>query len=50
MVAIMAALNIAHELLAMRVGGGFDIGELKRRMNSMAETIDAAMSAQNPLF
>jgi len=49
-IAIMAALNIAHELLAVRVGGGFDIGELKRRMDSMAATIDEAMSAQNPLF
>jgi cell division protein ZapA len=49
-IAIMAALNIAHELLAVRVGGGFDIGELKRRMNSMAEAIDAAVSAQNELF
>jgi len=49
-IAIMAALNIAHELLAVRVGGGFDIGELKRRMNSMAEVIDVAMAAQNELF
>jgi cell division protein ZapA len=49
-IAVMAALNIAHELLAVRVAGGFDIGELKRRMNSMAEAIDTAMSAQNELF
>jgi cell division protein ZapA len=49
-IAIMAALNIAHELLAVRVGGGFDIGELKRRMNSMAAALDAAMSSQNELF
>ena len=49
-IAIMAALNSAHELLAVREGGGFDIGELKRRMNSMAAALDAAMSAQNELF
>jgi cell division protein ZapA len=48
-IAVMAALNIAHELLTMRAGG-FDIGELKRRMHAMASTIDAAMSAQNELF
>jgi len=49
-IAINAALNIAHELLSMRLAGGFDIGELKRRMHSMAETIEAAMSTQNELF
>jgi cell division protein ZapA len=49
-IAIMAALNIAHELLALRVGDGFDIGEFKRRMNSMASAIDEAMDAQNDLF
>jgi cell division protein ZapA len=48
-IAVMAALNIAHELLTMRAGG-FDIGELKRRMHAMASTIEAAMSAQNELF
>ena len=31
-IAIMAALNIAHELLTTKVGGGFDMAELKRRM------------------
>ncbi len=34
-IAIMAALNIAHELLATKVGGGFDIAEVKRRMSHM---------------
>jgi cell division protein ZapA len=49
-IAIMAALNIAHELLSMRVGGGFDMGQFKRRMHAMAAAIDEAMSAQNELF
>jgi len=49
-VAIMAALNIAHELLSLRVGGGFDMGQFKRRMHAMAAAIDEAMSAQNELF
>ncbi len=49
-IAIMAALNIAHELLATKVGGGFDIAELKRRMNQMETVLDQAMSEQSKLF
>ena len=49
-IAIMAALNIAHELLSVRVGGGFDMAELKRRMNNMETVIDQAMSEQAKLF
>ena len=49
-IAIMAALNITHELLSVRLGDGFDIGALKRRMQSLAASIDEAMSAQNELF
>ena len=49
-IAIMAALNIAHELLTVKVGGGFDMGEIKRRMNRMEAVIDQAMSEQAKLF
>ncbi len=49
-IAIMAALNIAHELLSVKVGGGFDMAELKRRMNNMETAIDQAMSEQAKLF
>ncbi|HEX2830051.1 MAG TPA: cell division protein ZapA [Burkholderiales bacterium] len=49
-IAIMAALNIAHELLTTKVGGGFDMGEIKRRMNRMEAVIDQAMSDQTKLF
>ena len=48
-IAIMAALNIAHELLATKVGG-FDIAELKRRMESMETMLDRAMSDHSKLF
>ena len=48
-IAIMAALNIAHELLTTRTGG-FDIGDFKRRINSMQEQIDQAVAEQNELF
>ena len=49
-IAIMAALNIAHELLTTRVGGGFDLADLKRRMQSMQATIDASLVDQDELF
>ena len=49
-IAILAALNIAHELLSTPRGSAFDSGELKRRMQSMAAVIDEAMSAQEDLF
>ena len=49
-IAIMAALNIAHELLTTRVGGGFDLAELKRRMQAMQATIDASLVDQDELF
>jgi len=48
-IAIMAALNIAHELLSTKVGG-FDIGALKRRMESMETMLDQAMHDQSKLF
>jgi cell division protein ZapA len=49
-IAIMAALNITHELLTTKLGGGFDMGEYKRRMQSMQTTIDEALADQNKLF
>lgn len=49
-IAIMAALNIAHEYLSTRMDGGFDVAEFKRRMSSMQATIDQAMNGQDELF
>ena len=48
-IAIMAALNIAHELLTTKVGG-FDMAALKRRMQSMETTLDQALRDQSKLF
>ena len=48
-IAIMAALNLAHELLTTR-SGGFDIGDFKRRIVSMQEQIDEAVAEQDNLF
>ena len=49
-VAIMAALNITHELLTTRIRGGFDMGEFKRRIDRMQESHDTAMPEQDKLF
>jgi cell division protein ZapA len=49
-VAIIAALNIAHELLSTQVGAGFDIGHFRRRILDMVAAIDGAMAPQNELF
>lgn len=49
-IAIMAALNIAHELLTTRLGSGFDMAEFKRRMVAMEATIDATLMEQDELF
>jgi len=48
-IAIMAALNIAHELLTTKVGG-FDMATLKRRMETMEAMLDQALSDQSKLF
>lgn len=42
-IAIMAGLNIAHELLNAR-SGEFDIGDFKRRIEAMQGQIDGAMA------
>jgi cell division protein ZapA len=49
-IAVMAALNIAHEFLSTKLPGGFDIADFKRRMQSMQTTLDTAMSQQEKLF
>jgi cell division protein ZapA len=49
-IAVMAALNVAHELLSVRVGAGFDLGKAKRRINAIESKIDAAIAKQENLF
>lgn len=49
-IAVMAALNIAHELLSMKVGAGFDLGDAKRRIHSIEARLDAAIAQQEKLF
>jgi cell division protein ZapA len=49
-IAVMAALNIAHELLTMKVGNGFDIGQAKKRLSVIEAKLDAAIAQQDKLF
>jgi len=49
-IALMAALNITHELLTTKVGRGVDLSDFKRRMNSMQAAIDQALAEQDTLF
>ena len=49
-IAVMAALNVAHELLSMRLGGGFDLGKAKRRIHAIESKIDEAIAKQEKLF
>lgn len=49
-IALMAALNIAHELLGMKVGRGVDLADFRRRMESMQAAIDKALAEQDTLF
>ncbi len=56
-IAVMAALNIAHELLQAKAGhagaanaGNFDSAGVRRRISAMQSAIDRAMADQDKLF
>jgi cell division protein ZapA len=54
-VALMAALNVAHELLSQQrapaASGNVDTSAFKRRIVAMQETVDSALAAdQDNLF
>jgi cell division protein ZapA len=49
-IALMAALNITHELLSVKIGRGFDLADFKRRMNTMQAAIDETLAEQDTLF
>ncbi len=55
-IAVMAALNIAHELLEARsqrtssAPAGFDMTEVKRRMALMQATLEQALAPQEKLL
>jgi cell division protein ZapA len=51
-IAVMAALNIAHELLALRQGSDIsvDADNLQRRIVSIEARLDAMIAEQQDLF
>ncbi len=49
-IAVMAALNVAHELLSVKLGAGLDVGQVKRRMAAIESQLDAAIAKQEKLF
>lgn len=49
-IALMAALNITHELLSTKIGRGVDLSDFRRRMDSMQAAIDQALAEQDSLF
>lgn len=54
-IAIMAALNIAHEFLSNKAGkavasSSFDEAEVKRRIETFENIIEKALSDQDKLF
>jgi cell division protein ZapA len=49
-IAVMAALNIAHELLSAKNPSDFDTAEARRRMAAMQATLDQALAPQEKLL
>lgn len=49
-IAVMVALNIAHEHLSTKLGGGFDLGQAKRRIALIEAKLDEAIARQDKLF
>jgi cell division protein ZapA len=49
-IAVMVALNIAHELLSTKIGEGFDLGQAKRRIASIEARLDEALAGQDKLL
>lgn len=49
-IAVMVALNVAHELLATKTGAGIDLGQLKRRIAAIESTVETALASQEKLF
>ena len=50
-IAVMAALNIANELLESRgTASGIDLESYRRRINSMQATLDLALETQEKLL
>src|SRR3979490_1151236 len=49
-IAVMAALNVAPELLRVKLRAGFDTGQAKQRIMAIESQLDAAIAKQEKLF
>lgn len=49
-IAVMAALQFAHELLNEKGADGVEVGELRRRVRDMLQVCDEALLPQEKLF
>ena len=49
-IAVMAALQITHELFSARSADGVDLGELRRRVRDLLHTAEDALLPQEKLF
>ena len=49
-IAVMAALNLAHEFLSTKLGNGFDIGQARRRISVIEAKLDEVLARQDKLF
>lgn len=47
-IAIMAALNIAHDLLKTKVGEGLEMAAFQRRIRNMSEAAERALRESQP--
>ena len=48
-IAIMAALNIAHDLLKTNLGEGLEMAQFQRKIRSMVDAADAALGTVRPV-
>lgn len=48
--AVMTALNIAHEFLQLQRSGGFDMQAAKRRISLVNARLDGVLAQQEKLF
>src|SRR5260221_571971 len=49
-IALMAALNVATELLSVKLGWGFDLGRAKQRISAIESQLEAAIAKQENFF
>jgi cell division protein ZapA len=49
-VAVMAALQIAHELMSAKSADGIELGDLRRRVQELLHSCDEALLPQEKLF